>query len=116
MTQEEKDDIIYAGCVNCFEEWNQTKQVINGYMWVHDHLMDLNLLEFTKYEKVIMWNEAKENLLHQSKSMPYEEAKDVVRELERKNCSIREVEYKLVRLKRYFSRLHAKGKHLKEFI
>lgn len=116
ITQEEKDDIIYAGCVNCFDQWNQTKQVINGYMWVHDHLMDLKLLEFTKDEKVIMWNEAKENLLNQSKSLPYEDAKDVVRELERKNCSIREVEYKLIRMKRYFEKIHAKGKHIKEVL
>lgn len=85
-------------------------------MWVHDHLMDLKLLDFTKDEKVIMWNEAKENLLNQSKSMPYEEAKDVVRELERKNCSIREVEYKLIRIKRFFENIHARGKHLSDFI
>lgn len=116
MTQEEKDLIVYEGCINCFEEWKQTNDVINGYAWVHDHLMDLNLLEFTKDEKSLMWNKAKTNLLEKSKDMSYENAKDLVRELEKKTSSKREVEYKLIRLKRYFEKINAKNKHLKDFI
>lgn len=114
-TQEEKDLLIYEGLVFCYDNWVQTKEIIEGHVWIHDHLMELNLLEFTKDESKIMWNKAKNNVLLKSKDMDYETAKDVVRELEGKSLK-RENEYKLLRLKKFFERIHAKGKHLKDFV
>lgn len=116
LSQEEKNDLIYTGCINCFDSWVQNGEVINGYAWVHDHLMDLNLLKFSKQQKHIMWKQAKTNLLEKSKGVSYEVAKDILRELERKQTGRREVEYKLIRLNHFFEKLHAKGKHIKDLI
>ena len=116
LSQEEKDLIVYQGCVGCFDEWNQTKIIANGYSWVHDHLTDLELLHFTSEEKSIMWKKAKSNLIKKSKELSRDDARDLLRDLQLKDSSKRKIEYKLIRTIRYFEKIHAKGKHLKEFI
>ena len=102
-TQEEKDLLIYQGLIFCFDNWEQTGEIINGQLWIHEHLMELGLLEFTDIEKKAMWNLALKDVLEKSKDLPYHEAKDIIKELENKNSTIRINEYKRVRLKRYFS-------------
>ena len=111
-TKEEKELIIYEGLIFCFDNWVQTKDIINGQLWVHDHLMELGLLKFTADEKKAMWNLALKVSLEKSKQLSYKEAKDVVKQLENKNSPIRINEYKRIRLKRYFSTI----KHIKDVI
>lgn len=111
-TQEEKDLLIYQGLIFCFDNWEQTGEIINGQLWIHEHLMELGLLVFTDIEKKAMWNLALKDALEKSKDLPYHEAKDIVKELENKNSTIRINEYKRIRLKRYFSRI----KHIKDVL
>jgi hypothetical protein len=115
-TQEEKELLIYEGLIFCFDNWVQTNRIINGQVWVHDHLMELNLLDFTPEEKSAMWSLSKKNVLEKSKQLTYEEAKDVIREMERKTSNIRENEYKKLRLKYYFGKLKDSKKHIKDVI
>lgn len=116
-TQEEKELIIYTGLIFCFDNWVQTKEIINGQVWIHDHLMELGLLDFTNDQKNTMWINAKINLEAHSKNLPYEEAKELMREISSgRKSSSREIEYKKLRVKRYFANIHVKGKHLSEFI
>ena len=114
-TDEEKELRVYEGVINCFEQWKQDECIINGYAWVEKHLRDLGLIEFTDQESKYMWLQAKHNLLAQSKSMSYEKAKDLVRELEGKSGK-RRTEYQLIRLDKYFSKIKRKGKHIKDYI
>ena len=115
-TEEEKELLIYEGLIFCFDNWVQTNRIINGQVWVHDHLMELNLLDFTPEEKFAMWSLSKKNVLEKSKQLTYEEAKDVIREMERKTSNIRENEYKKLRLKHYFGKLKDSKKHIKDVL
>lgn len=104
-TEEEKALLIYEGCLNCYEEWKQTKHIIDGYIWVHDHLMDNGKLDFNDDEKKAMWSLAKKRLEEKSKSMEYQAGKELLRELEKKNSAVRVIEYKKIRLEYFFGEI-----------
>jgi hypothetical protein len=115
-TEEQKELIVYEGLIFCYDNWYQTKDIINGQVWVHDHLMELGLLEFTDDQKKTMWIKSLENLKEYSKLIDYESAKELIAELERGKSSKREIEYKKVRLKRFFANIYTKDKHLKDYL
>lgn len=100
-TEEEKQLDVIHGCVSVFDSYKQKGYIIDGYLWVHGHLMDLKLLKFSDEEKDIMWKEAK------AKARAGTECYDT---------NIREIEYKKIRMARYFDALIAKGEHLKDKI
>jgi hypothetical protein len=116
ISQDEKDLIVYSGLICCFDNWVQTNNIIDGQIWAHDHLMELGLLKFSDLEKKAMWDLSKKNLNKEAKSLDYNSAKEVLRKLESKTSGIREIEYKKLRVKHYFSKIHAKKEHLKKFL
>lgn len=112
ISKEEKELLIYEGCLNCYEDWKQTKRVIPGYTWVHDHLQEKELLKFTEDEKAVMWNLSKKRLEQESKDLDYQSAKEIMRKLQNPKSQIRINEYKRIRLEYYFGSI----KHLKEVL
>jgi len=111
-TQEEKDLLTYEGCLNCYEEWKHEKRIIPGYTWVHDHLEEKGLFNFTDDEKKGMWSLSKKRLEAQSKEVDYQTAKEIMRKLENPKDMARINEYKRIRLEYYFGSI----KHLKEVL
>ena len=59
LTQEEKDALVYSGCVNCYDAWYQDKRIKPGYNWVYDHLDEKGVLNYSKDEKNDAMKEAK---------------------------------------------------------
>jgi hypothetical protein len=114
-TEEQKELLIYEGLIFCYDNWVQTKNIINGQVWVHDHLTELGLLIFNDDEKKAMWNLSKKNILEYSKTLDYESAKEVIRDLELKKGT-REVEYKKLRLMHYFNKIKDSRRHIRDVV
>jgi len=110
LTEEQKELLIYEGCLNCYEEWKQSKEILIGYTWVHDHIQ--HLFTFTDDEKKAMWALSKKRMIEQSKEKDYETAKDILRKLENPKDMARINEYKRIRLEYYFSSI----KHIKNVL
>ena len=114
-TQEEKDNLIYMGVINCFDEFKQTNKIIEGYVWVYDHLDELQLLKYTADEKKKVMILAKDRLIKENKEyMSLDQYKKFTFDLENKraNQSIINMAKKML-LERYFNNLIAKNTHIK---
>ena len=118
MTQEEKDNLTFMGVVNCFDEFIQTKSIIDGYVWVYDHLQDLKIINFSDNEKRKQMPIAKERLILESKQeMTLNEYKSFMGDLEnkRKDQAVINKAKKML-LERFFFRVHTKSKHIKDYL
>jgi hypothetical protein len=115
-SEQEKENILFTGVVNCFDKFYQYGLIDDGYLWVHDHLMGKNLFTFTHQQKASLWEKAKKNILRKSKSEDYQHYKTLVAQMERKKNNKAEVEYKYLRISEYFMKLIAEKKHIKDFI
>ncbi len=117
FTDDQKELMITQGVVSCFDHYVQDKYIPNGYQWVHDHLDELNLMEFKDQEKKNMWDRALVNARNvTSKESNPMERKNLLLELEKKHNPTRILEYKKLRLARLFDRMVAKNQHVKDFI
>lgn len=116
-TQEEKDDLIYHGLICCFDEYIQTGTIINGRIWVHDHLDELGHIKLTDDEKKVLWVKALENCveLADGYDSPVKRKSELLL-LNTKTSISRINEYKRLRLGKLFDVLHAKGKHIKDIL
>lgn len=118
MTQEEKDNNIYLGCITCFDSYIQTDKIIYGYTWVYDHLDDLKLLKFTDDEKRKIMPIAKSKLIEENKQIySHSEFQSFIRDLEnkKKEQSIINMAKRMM-LIRFFSHIHAQEKHIRNLL
>jgi hypothetical protein len=117
ISEEEKANLIYHGLITCYDYYIQNRQIVNGKIWVHDHLEELNLFDFTPVEKKIMWDAALENCKTDAKenNNPLM-VKSLLLDLENKSSNARINEYKRLRMFRLFNILEAKNKHLKDVL
>lgn len=119
ISKEEKEQIIIHGLITCFDAFAQTKkfdpnQIITHY---HDYLMDKDLFNFTDEEKKYMWVQAKHNTFEKLKAMQdVTEYKKQKKEIEKGSGTWREIEYKNLRLEKYFLSILRDFKHIKDFI
>ena len=114
-TQEEKDLLIYEGVLNCFEEFKHTKKIINGYVWVYDHLSEIGILKYSNDEKKKQMPIAKERLIRENKEyMGLNDYKQFTNDLENKRADQAVINTaKKMLLERYFLKLLANEKHIK---
>ena len=115
QTQEEKDNLIYMGVINCFDEFKQTNKIIEGYVWVYDHLDELQVLTYSNDEKKKVMILAKERLIRENKEyMSLDQYKQFTFDMENKRVdqSIINMAKKML-LERYFNKLIAKNNHIK---
>lgn len=116
LTKEEKENVVYLGVISFYDAWVQDRFVKNPFVWVHDYLMKLGVLNFTDKEKKTMWKQAKENLLNKSKSESYKAFKEVIKQFEQGNNTKREIEYMALRLDAFFTKIESENKHIKDYI
>lgn len=117
LTQQEKDDLTYTGVINCFDKYVQDEYIINGYVWVYDHLQELKILNPEKESKLAAMKIAKKNLQKQAKENPNPSvAKKMIEDLEKKNSPAIIVEAKRLLLEQYFSELINKNKSIKNVL
>jgi len=117
MTQEEKDDLIYIGVVNCFEEFKQTKEIIPGYVWVYDHLDEKGKIKFLTETKKAMMVQAKKKLQWEAVQEPDKyKRKSIANELEQKNAPAIVNRAKRMLLEVFFNSLIAKSQHVKDVL
>jgi hypothetical protein len=115
MTEEDKELLIFAGVVNCFDEFIHNGKIIDGYVWVYDHLVDVKVLENTPKEKRDVMPLAKARLTEEQRdSLSYNDYANFLKELEnkRKDQSIINTAKKIL-LERYFNILKTNKKHIK---
>ena len=117
-TQEEKDNLIYLGVINCFDEFVQTNKIINGYTWVYDHLEELEILKYSKTDKIKQMPIAKKRLISENKEvLSHSNYKQFTRDLENKRTDQAIINTaKKMLLERYFSNITCKNKHIKDFL
>lgn len=119
ISEEEKENIIIHGLITCFDAFAQTKkfdqdQIVTHY---HDYLMEKDLLQFTDEEKKYMWVEAKHKAFARLKAMEdLSDYKNKRKEIEKGKGTWREIEYKVLRLEKYFLDVLRQFKHIKDFI
>lgn len=118
LSQEEKDNIIYLGVINCFDEFSQNNEISNGYVWVYDHLDEINILSYSDEDKRKQMPIAKNKLILENKNiLSYKDYESFKHNLENKRAERAIInQAKKMLLERYFSKLIAKGKHIKELI
>lgn len=117
LTQQEKDALTYTGVVNCFDNYVQDKHIINGYVWVYDHLNELKILQPEKESKLAAMKKAKKNLQNQAKENPNPAVtKKIMAELEQKNSPAIIVEAKRLLLEQYFDKLIIAKKTIKNVL
>ena len=117
-TQEEKDAMTYMGVVNCFDEFKQTNEILDGYTWVYDHLDHLKIIKYSDSEKRKMMPIARERLIAVKKNtLNIDKYKSFMADMEgkRKEGAII-VQAKKMLLERFFSSLVAKNKHIKDLL
>ena len=117
LTQQEKDALTYTGVVNCFDNYVQDKHIINGYVWVYDHLNELKILQPEKESKLAAMKKAKKNLQNQAKEESnLATVKKMMTELEKKNSPAVVVEAKRLLLEQFFDKLIITKKHIKSVL
>lgn len=117
LTQQEKDALTYTGVINCFDKYVQDKYIINGYVWVYDHLQELKILNPEKESKLAAMKIAKKNLQNQAKENPnLAVTKKMIEDLEKKNSPAIIVEAKRLLLEQYFSELINRNKSIKNVL
>lgn len=117
-TQEEKDAITLMGVINCFDEFKQTKEILDGYTWVYDHLDDKRIIKYSDSEKRKMMPIARERLIAIKKNtLNIDKYKGFMADMEgkRKEGAII-VQAKKMLLERFFSSLVVKNKHIKDLL
>ena len=115
-TDEEKQNIIYNGLINCFDSYVQHKIIDDGYFWVGKYLGEKGLIKFSPSEREEMMKKAEFNLKNKAKEEGYYTYKKVISQIQRKNNSKIEVEYVYLGLAKYFDKLIAEKKHIKDLI
>ena len=117
MSEKDKELLVIQGVINCFDEFIQTNDIINGYTWVYDHLDELNLFEYTTKQKKDKMLVAESKLRNQANNITdMLNRKEILKTLENKNDQSIKNEAKRLLLKDYFAKLQVKDKHIKEFI
>ena len=117
-TEEEVQELIFVGVVNCFDEFKQTNKIIDGYVWVYDHLDQLRFLKFSNDEKRKIMPIAKDRLINEKKDyMNLSQYRQFTLDLENKrvNQAIINTAKKML-LERYFLKLIAKNTHIKDIL
>lgn len=125
LTQKEKDDInasnelfIYSGVINCFEAYKQSSDILNGYIWVYDHLDELKIINYSKSIKIKQMPMAKRSLMLKSKERDtrseYKSLISGIANGNKKKAIVNEAKNML--LCQFFRKLIEDGKHIKDFI
>lgn len=112
LSDEEKQNLIFMGLVNCFDRWKQEKRVIPGYVWVYDHLMEEKIFVNDKKQKLAAMQIARREL----KAEADRSDRDYIQQLEDSRSPAVINRAKLILLSDYFKGLHKDGMHLKELI
>lgn len=115
-TEEEKENLIYSGVLNCFESYVQYQRIDDGYFWVGKYLGKKGLIKFTAEEREILMQKAEYNVRNKAKDDGYFAYKKVISQLERKENTKVEVEFIYLGLAKYFDKLIAQNKHIKDLI
>ena len=116
ISEEEKELIVYSGVVNCFDSYFQYKIIDDGYYWVGSYLGKKGLIKFTPEERKSMMEQAQRNVKKNALNESYSEYKKLISQIERKKNSKVEVEFIYIGLAKYFDKLIAEGKHIKDLI
>lgn len=118
LTQEEKDNLTYLGVINCFDEFVQTNKIINGYVWVYDHLEELKVLKYSDNEKRKQMPIAEKRLVSENKEiLSHNDYKQFTRDLENKRVKQAVINTaKKMLLERYFLTLTSRKKHIKNIL
>ena len=117
-TQQEKDDLTYLGVVNCFDEFTQSNSIIDGYVWVYDHLDELDIINFSDKDKIKQMPIAQKKLISEAKQNKNpNDYKTFMRDMEnnRKGQAVINKAKKML-LERFFGKLIAKEQHLKDLL
>lgn len=125
LTQKEKDDIsasneltIYSGVFNCFEAYKQSNDIITGYIWVYDHLDELNILNYSDDIKRKQMPLAKQSLIKKAKEektrSDYKSLISGIANGTKKQAIVNEAKNML--LCQFFSELIENDKHIKEIL
>ena len=116
MSQQEKDKIVFLGAVNCFDSFVQDGYIINGYVWVYDHLDGLKLLNYTPQEKRDVMPVARERLIEDEKTSrtSYQQFMKDLENGRKQQAIINKA--KVMLLERYFAKLHTKKEHIKDYL
>ena len=116
MSQEEKDNLVFGGCMNCFEQYKQDGRVLPGYAWVYDHLHELKLLpKHTKEFKAEILARANKAITETFDGAPltYHVKEEISRYKQGKGVKSK---CKQIILEDYFKELIKQDKHLKEIL
>lgn len=118
ISEEEKQRLIIHGVINCFDEYLQSKRIIDGYVWVYDHLDEIKLISYTPEEKKKQMPIAKERVLNEAKdSFDRNKYAELIFKFENTtNHQIIINEAKKMLLERYFAKLQAKSQHIKDLL
>ena len=117
LTKEEKELLVYEGVLNCFENYKQTREVINGYVWVYDHLDELNIINFSPKEKKAKMLIAQERL--KAEAVCYTNAikrKRLLETIQNLSSSPVVTEAKRLLLQDFFANVTVKKKHIREYL
>lgn len=117
LSQQEKDEIVKNGVINCYSEWLKTKKIEAGYLWIYDHLDELGLLNFTPHEKWQRVHDAKEYLENKVKGEADKSKRNQIKEA-LKNIRSKPIENKAKRMlvEDYFQKILSEFKHIKDFL
>lgn len=115
-TDQEKENLIFTGLVNCFDSYSQYKIIDDGYFWAGKYLGEKGLIKFTDEEREAMMKKAEINVKKNAKEEGYFAYKKLISQLERKKNSKIEVEYVYLGLAKFFDSLIKDGKHIKDII
>lgn len=117
ISQQEKDEIVRNGVINCFNDWLKTKKIEPGYLWLYDHLDELGLLSFSPQEKKQRMLDAKDYLQKRSTVEPDKYKRNQIKEA-LKNIYSEPIVNKAKRLLvgDYFQSILSEFKHIKDFL
>lgn len=86
-SNEEKENLIFMGICNAYEQYKQDKEVIPGYVWVYDHLSEAGIISDSKEVKLEAMKEAKKKLKWEAvREMDNVKRARMQEELENKNA------------------------------
>ncbi len=116
ISQEDKDKWAFLGTVNCYDAFIQTGDIINGYVWVYNHLDKLNIINYSLKDKFAQMPIAREQLIQDNKQeLSRDDYKTFVRDLENKRKSQAVInKAKKMLLDHFFTGLQ--GKHIKDLL
>lgn len=107
LTPEEKMKLAHQGIINCFSNYQKSRTIITGYVWVYDYLVKHNIFDVTDKEKKDAYKQAKQKILEEPKPLNTNRSvyKKMIEEVENNKSDKTIIEAKNILLKLYFDYL-----------